>query len=163
MKYSTYKRKQKIIKKVSDVVLFPLRCIITPIDLLCGYYDKHKKIKTYSEAQIQEVVKYLIDYWVDYEKEFYIIADDDYNPFDFSNVKNAFHLTDLSWEKHRKVKLKAFHIYTHQKDEYIKTIIELCDRYGTKMTSDDKRREFKPWGFNGIKDRCIYKFTKNSN
>mgnify|MGYP001009390551 CR=1 FL=1 len=148
MKYKTNKSIKSIRRRL-------LKIIFTPIVLIYNIYEKNKKPKYYSDRQIKNVVKYLVDYWKDGNKEFYIITDDNYNPFDYSNIKTACELKDICGNK--RVRKKASTIYTNQKETYILTLREtLRGLYGNPMTFEEKKQDFK-WSFNMIEDRQMYK------
>lgn len=155
MKYSNTKKLRKVKKIIEDILLFPIRCVCTPIYNLS---KKYKGKKLYSDKQIRKTVQYLIDYWSDKEDEFYIIADDEYNPFDCSNVTNPYHMqADMSWGwsgENKRIKKKASHMYFKQKRQYITMFDELC---GTPMTLDEKNKWFNKYDVNKIKDRIVYK------
>ena len=59
MNYSNKKKLRKAKHVIEDILLFPVRCVCTPIYKLS---QKLKKKKRYSEKQIRKVVQYLIDY-----------------------------------------------------------------------------------------------------
>ena len=158
MSYSTTKKLRKIKDVIMDVLFFPMRCVCTPIYKL---HEKYIENKRYSEKQIRKVVQYLIDYWTDDEEEFYIIADDKYNPFDYSNIQTAYQMqSNMSWGwsgENKRIKFKARHIYNYQKDEYLNMFIKIL---GEPMTFEEKRQDFKNYQINDIKDRLIYKIIK---
>ncbi len=91
MKYQTSKKIREVKDKIINILLFPVRCIYTPIYILLQKLQKNKK---YSEKQITKIIQYLIDYWLDEElnEEFYVIIDDSYNPFDYHHVSTPFHM-----------------------------------------------------------------------
>ena len=155
MNYSTTKKVRKIKDKVIDILLFPLRCICTPIYKLL---QKIQKDKRYSEKQIRKAVQYLIDYWSDKEDEFYIILDDDYNPFDYGNISTPFHMgLDMSWGwsgENKRMKNRVSHIYHCQKEQYLNMFKELC---GTPMSWEDKKKSFDSFNVYKIENRVVCK------
>jgi hypothetical protein len=155
MNYSTTKKIRKIKEKIIDILLYPIRCVGTPI---YNYLQKNKKEKQYSEKQIRKTVKYLIDYWTDGEDGFYVLLDDDYNPFDCSNISTPYNMqSNMNWGwngENRKIKDKASHMYFYQKEQYLNIFKELC---GSLMTLTEKEQWFDKYDMYKIKDRMICK------
>lgn len=134
--YEKQKQLNKIKEKLLDIVLFPIRCICTPIYKLS---ERCKKNKRYPYKTILKLVQYCIDYHLNYDDVIYIVLDD-FVPQE-AHDKGCYsyrQLCDISWN-HKRVKTKIQHIYYHQKDEYIKAVKEIC---GEPLTQDEKKKEF---------------------
>jgi hypothetical protein len=157
MKYLTIKKLNKIKDKLIDILLFPVRCVCTPVYKLI---QKKKENMRYSEKQIEKVVQYLIDYWTDNQEEFYIIMDVNYNPFDYNNVKTPYGMqSDMSWGwngENRRIKNKARHIWCYQQEQYLNIFKKLC---GTPMSLEEKKNWFDDFDLYKLKDRAIYKLN----
>jgi len=153
MKYSTVRKYKRLQEKIIDCLLFPIRYIGTPI---YNALEKNKKIKKYSEKQIRRTVQYIIDYYLDNEDdEFYIIADNNYNPFDYCNVSTPFHMyMNMMWSGNTKVKNRASHMYCYQKQQYIDMFKNLC---GKPMSLEEKKQWFDSFDVIKIKNRPVYK------
>jgi len=152
MSYSQNKKSRKIKRKIENILLFPVRCICTPIYKIS---QKYKNNKIYSDKEIKKTVQYLIDYWTDGESEFYIFIDDGYKAFDYSNVTTPFYMqADMGWSRNKKIKTKASHMYYHQKDKFLIALRELC---GAPMSYEDKIEWFDKYRAHEIKNRELCK------
>jgi len=155
MNYARMKKLRKIKEKIIDILLFPIRCVCTPIYNLS---EKLKQNKRYSDKQIRKVIQYLIDYWMNDEENFYVLIDDGYNLSEYSNISTPFYMQwHMSWGwrgEYKKIKNKASHIYCYQEEDYLRIFKELC---GEPMTLEEKQKWFNGYIFHQIKDRDICK------
>lgn len=160
MNYNTAKKLRNLKYVIIDIILFPVRLICAPFIKM---YEKHKGNKKYSNKEIRKVVQYLIDYWSDSCNNFYIIADDNFDPFGISNIKTLGCMqSHMSWGwygENKKIKEKARHIYHNQKDKYIDMFKELL---GKPMTLEEKKNDFGSYQIKSIKNRIVYKISKAS-
>jgi len=134
------KQIQKIKGKIINIILFPIRIVITPIYNL---YEKYKSKKKYSYKTIKKLVQYCIDYHLNNDNNIYVTLDDWISSeCEDSGIYSYSSLCDISWGwsgEHKRVKHKLNHIYFNQKEEYIKVIKELC---GTPLSDEEKKKEF---------------------
>ena len=155
MKYATSKKIRKIKDKIIKILISPLRWVCVPI---YSQIEELRKKRRYSEKQIRKVVQYLIDYWTENTNEFFVILDDGYNPFDYSNIKTLYYMqSGMSWGwrgENKRIKNKASYIYFYQKEEYIKTFRDLCRNL---LTLEEKKQYFNRYEVSKIKDRDVCK------
>lgn len=164
-----YKRKKQLNKikyKCLDIMLYPIVFIYSPIYELL---EKRKKNKRYSYKKIKELVKYCIDYHLNYDKSIYIVATNYVGKeVIYCGGYGYRGLCDIGYENNR-IRKKIIHIYHYQKDEYIKALKELS---GDPLTTEEKKNEFS-CEISGrkyyisvyyrLQDKEVYKINQNTS
>lgn len=160
LSYKKQKQLNKIKNNCVNVLLFPLRCICTPIYELKEKYDKNKR---YSYKQIKKLLMFAINNHLDSEhiKSIYIVLDDYAHSLEDGNdVFSYYSLYDCMSHNHIKIKNKLRHIYKYQKDYYVEILKMICP---LPMTDEEKLIDFGMKYNDKIVPTSFYQKVKNKD
>lgn len=145
----SFKRTQqivKIMKKIVDVLTFPIFLIYLVCRPVYEWLQKHRK--KYSYKAILSLAQYSIDFHLNREDCIYVVLDDrigrDSTSYGCYGYNDLYGISSGGYGQHKKVRKKLQDVYAHQKDEYVKAVKELC---GKPLTDEEKEKEFFSLGY----------------